>query len=396
MDSSRGKGRMKGSAAVKASKQSPTNGGSDVTNTRLLSLLESELTKNIFVLIHGVVDALSVHKTVRILVNDMPSARMTLQILSANIVLLIGSILLYQKAILPLLTIINNKLTSKDELLQIDDNVKSVWILYQSLWLLPMCILCYGCSMLWYQDLADSTFKYLKGIPKATTLSKSVGHALYGTLVWLCAFIQVKLLTIMCPLVCFHLESAMSLFFIGVQATIPLTTASKMVVAAIEQMVALSLRMVAHIAKLAGLTLLCLMYGWYAFDPKWIAEGLDPDSRFCLLERYWAYFVGYGLPCVLLLENTSFFVGFGVFLSIFPFCILIGSVQDYTLPYKRYSNGSGSSGGGASHVKDSDGIISIPVFRAAQLWTLSLLQYIDSKYVKSRKQQTKRNVKKDK
>jgi len=89
-----------------------------------------------------------------------------------------------------------------------------------------------------------------------------------------------------------------------------------------------------------------------------------------------------------------------VFLSIFPFCILIGSVQDYTLPYKRYSNGSGSSsssGSGASPVKDSDGIVSIPVFRAAQVWTLSLLQYIDSKYVKSRKQQqTKRNVKKDK
>lgn len=356
-----------------------------------LSMLESELVKNTFVLIHGLVDALSVHKTVRILVNDMPSARMTMQILSANVVLLIGSILLYQKAILPLLTIIDNKLTSKEDLEQIDDNIQSVWILYQSLWLLPMCILCYGCSMLWYQDLADSTFKYLKGIPKATTLSKSVGHALYGTLVWLCAFIQVKLLTIMCPLVCSNLESAVGLFFIGVQATIPLTTASKMVVAAIEQMVALSLRMIAHFSKLAGLTLLCLMYGWYAFDPKWIAEGLDPDSRFCLLERHWAYFVGYGLPCVLLLENTSFFVGFGVFLSIFPFCILTGSVQDYTLPYKRYSSGSGD-------IKDrEDGIIiSIPVFRAAQVWTLSLLQYIDSKYVKSRKQQTKRNVKKDK
>jgi len=379
---------MKGSVTAKQSTLAAASDGGGATNSRL-SLLEPELTKTTFVLIHGLVDALSLHKTVRILINDMPSARMTLQILSANVVLLIGSILLYQKAIHPLLNIINNKLNSKDELQQIDDNVQSVWILYQSLWLLPMCLLCYGCSMLWYQDLADSTFKYLKGIPKATTLSKSVGHALYGTLVWLCAFIQVKLLTIMCPVVCSYLENAVSLFFIGVQATITLTTASKMVVVTIEQLVVVSLRMVAQLSKLAGLTLLCLMYGWYAFDPKWIAEGLDPDSRFCLLERYWAYFVGFGLPCVLLLENTSFFVGFGVFLSIFPFCILIGSVQDYTLPYKRFT-GSDSN---ASISKDSDGTLSIPVFRAAQVWTLSLLQYIDSKYVKSRKQIKRTSIK---
>jgi hypothetical protein len=144
---------------------------------------------NIFVA--GVLDSLSFHRTLRILVNDMVSARLTAMILATNGVLLLGSIFLYSEAIEPLLGLMKNKFETEEP-----PSDSYIWGLYQLLWLLPICALCYGCSTLWYQDLADNTYKYLQGVPKSSSLSKSVGNALYGTLVWASAFIQVKLLTI--------------------------------------------------------------------------------------------------------------------------------------------------------------------------------------------------------
>ena len=79
---------------------------------------------------------------------------------------------------------------------------------------------------------------------------------------------------------------------------------------------------------------------------QWIAANVDPDARCGLMERHWAYFMGFGAPYVLLLKNTSFFVGFGTFLALFPFCIMLGSLSSYSAPYQPDpdpSNASNSS-----------------------------------------------------
>eukprot|EP00598_Pedospumella_elongata_P004784 CAMPEP_0184978260 /NCGR_PEP_ID=MMETSP1098-20130426/8821_1 /TAXON_ID=89044 /ORGANISM="Spumella elongata, Strain CCAP 955/1" /LENGTH=393 /DNA_ID=CAMNT_0027501379 /DNA_START=61 /DNA_END=1242 /DNA_ORIENTATION=- len=337
------------------------------------------LTTNVSIFIVGIVDTVSLHKTLPILVNNRPSFLLTLQILATNTALLLGSIYFYEKGVGPLLGFINTNVVNSGDIIQESYNDKLMWVLYQSLWLLPICGLCYGCSMVWYQDLADSTFRYLKGVPKSTPLTKSVGHALYGTLVWLSAFVQVKLLAMIVPMLFAQVAAAVELFFVGLNSTVG-NQLLRDIIMGMKHSILMWIRVASFGSRLVGLALLCLMYGWYGFDPKWIASGMDPDERFGILERHWAYFVGFGFPYVLLMENTSFFVGYGVFLALFPFCIMLGSVCDYTDPYAQYMP------------KKSDTLTlksnTLPVFKTAQNWTLLAIKYIDQKSFDARKKRS--------
>ena len=93
-----------------------------------------------------------------------------------------------------------------------------VWMLYQWLWLVPICVLCYLVSMAWYQDLADTTYKYLKGINKSSSLTKTVSYAAYAGLVWLFTFLIVQVLGIVAPLGVSYCRYIMELIFAGVEA----------------------------------------------------------------------------------------------------------------------------------------------------------------------------------
>lgn len=342
---------------------------------------------NLNVFLKGIIDTFSLHKTLPILVNDRPSAWLTAQILATNAVLLLGSIYFFERGVGPLLGYMKNNLGPGSELADEGNSDKVVYLLYQALWLLPICGLCYGCSMVWYQDLADSTYRYLKGMPKATALTKSVGHALYGTLVWLSAFIQVKLLAGILPTLFSYMSEAVEVFFLGWSSSAANGTAASTLITNIalglKHSIQIWIRAASFGSRYAGLALLCLMYGWYGFDPKWIASGLDPDERFGILEKHWAYFMGFGFPYVLLMENTSFFVGYGVFLGLFPFCIMLGSVCDYTEPYKARMAKKKTATGAPAAASDIAG--PMPMLKTAQAWTLLAIKYIDRSAYQARK-----------
>jgi hypothetical protein len=335
------------------------------------------VSANLNLFLIGLIHSLSLHKTLPILVNDRQSAILTLQILGTNTGLLLGSIYFFSSAMGPILNQIKQIISPPEatELMPEGGSDQFVWVMYQSLWLLPICGLCYGCSMAWYQDLADSTYRYLQGMPKSASLTKSVGNALYGTLVWASAFLQVKILTLIIPIVCDKLASIVDVFFLGlnVSLNLPVTAGTDSAVSLISSIVLgikHSILLWVHVAsfasKLAGLALLCLMYGWYGFDPKWIAAGLDPDERFSILEKHWAYFMGFGVAFVVLMENTSFFVGYGVFLGLFPFSIMLGSTCDFAEPYAQYAG-----------EKDAAAVQPMPIFKVAQKWTLLAIKYIN-------------------
>eukprot|EP01038_Epipyxis_sp_PR26KG_P007875 gene7875-10690_t len=289
---------------------------------------------NIFMI--GLLDSLSIHRTLPILVNNGQIAKLTFLILGANTFLLLGSIFVFHRGINPIFDLINSP--PQDEVLasittaaidQLDgtsqsSSVKMLWILYQSFWLYPICILCYVCSMFWYQDLADLVHKHLMRDPNKTPLAKSVGGAMYGTLVWLFLFIQVQLLTVASPILFNHAISILDIFFRGLQAD----DVNSYVINAVGKYGGLYiLQFFALVTQLFGLTMMSLLYGWYGFDPEWISSGMGPDQRFRILEKHWAYFVGFGFPYVVLMKTTSFFVGYGSFLALFPFCIMLGSIS---------------------------------------------------------------------
>eukprot|EP01036_Dinobryon_divergens_P029117 gene29118-38178_t len=202
-----------------------------------------------------------------------------------------------------------------------------------ALWLLPVCLICYGCSTVWYQELADCTYKYLKGNQKSSP-SKDAAYVIYGTLIWLFLYLQVQVLTAITPVVCGNLQPYTDLFFSRVEESYNNSYPLFTWISSLLRLLSLhAVKLLSFILQFYGYLLMSLLYGWYAFDPQWIAANVDPDARCGLMERHWAYFVGFGSPYVLLLKSTSFFVGFGTFLALFPFCIMLGSLSSYSAPY---------------------------------------------------------------
>jgi hypothetical protein len=100
---------------------------------------------------------------------------------------------------------------------------------------------------------------------------------------------------------------------------------------------------------------------------------VDPDSRFGIIEKHWCYFLGFGAPYTLLNKTTSLFVGYGLFLALFPFCIMLGGMSDYTAPYKAQQTT----------------VPPLRIFWLAQRWTLSILRIAGRNIVPSSKKSSK-------
>lgn len=295
------------------------------------------------VLFCGLLDSISVHKTLPVLVNSKTVAWLTFQILAANGVLLLGSMALLDRVISPFLAHFNEHMLQENAsaMAALYTN-EVVAVLYTSLWLVPITILCYVCSMFWYQDLANATYTYLFGAAKSSSLTKSADHALYATLVWLFIFLQVQLLTVLCPLACGLLDIGAVVFCRGLESS---SLLSPTITSFIRQLLRQSIMCSSYLLLTTGLIIMCFLYGWYGFDYKWISAGVSPDERFAVMESHWAYFIGFGLPYVVLLKTTSFFFGFGFFLACFPLSIMLGTMSDYDGPYNTYFKKSDSAAG---------------------------------------------------
>lgn len=335
----------------------------------------SILWENIYnyssIYLYGVLDALSVHKTLPTLVNNTATVYIVLKIFGANVGLIIGSEMLFRKGIAPFVETVGDKVLDLRDSRQYSS---LLYLIYQSLWLLPICVLCYVCCLSWYQELADAIEKKKSG--KKPNPIASVQYAIYGFLTWLFAFLQVQLLTVFLPslinsawyVVDEILKDPASstsvpeiLSFSEQALQIKLTLFS--LKGFIHSALYLLLHLLKHLSLWSGFVLMAVLYAWYAFDPRWVSMGKSPNERFGLIEKYFFYFLGFGTPFVILNRATSFFIGFGSFLTVFPFCIILGSELNYSESYATLE------------MKDSK---PVRIFRTAQVWTLAALKMVGS------------------
>jgi hypothetical protein len=86
--------------------------------------------------------------------------------------------------------------------------------------------------------------------------------------------------------------------------------------------------------------MVCILYGWYPYDMIWLSNPSPASTSgssasaslvpfYNRVEVYWLYFLGYGLPYALLFRYSSFFVGYGVYLMLFPLSIMMSCVSDF-------------------------------------------------------------------
>ena len=342
-----------------------------------MSLLNSssidQVAAQLNIVVAGLLDSISVHKTFPLLVNNGEISWLTFKIFAANSCLLVGSVVLYDEAILPGLTHLRSSIVPDDLLqngntLARPEQANITRIIFYSFFVAPIYLICYSCSVIWYQSLADYMYKAKKA-SNSTPLVKAVVDSTYATVAWLALFIQVQLLSTFIPMLLSYFLSFLASRSLYDEMTVLFELKYQnftgggfisLLLTILRSFLILFLKNCILLFRALGLFLMSVLYGWYGFDPHWIATNVNPDSRFLIIEKHWAYFLGFGAPYVVLVKTTGFFVGYGWFLALFPFCIMLGGICDYSLPYK------------------SKALPQQPlrIFKIAQSWTLLALQVV--------------------
>ncbi|KAF7266797.1 EI24 domain-containing protein tank [Rhynchophorus ferrugineus] len=155
-------------------------------------------------------------------------------------------------------------------------------LIYKTLWLVPMFIISKIINAFWFQDIADSAYRYSRGRPVSfPSISELFADSIFSI------FVQI-LFTIQANLINYIL-----------------------------------LHPVGYILYMVQLTLL---HSLYCFEYKWFNMGWKLHERLAFIEAHWAYFIGFGLPLTILTQLSDSLVISGcVFSILFPFFIISGN-----------------------------------------------------------------------
>ncbi|KAI5711102.1 etoposide-induced protein 2.4 homolog [Diaphorina citri] len=207
-----------------------------------------------------------------------------------------GSILLFDHILLPfLLMILRLILGSSSTYTQFYwtwINLVLSWT-FNALWVLPLFTLSKVINSLWFQDIADSAYRYTQGRPHHfTSLSKLLADTLFSLLIQSLFLVQTMLVS-----------------------KLPLYLLSDSI----------------------GLIHMCLLYSLYAYEYKWYNQGWELHRRLTFIEHNFPYFLGFGLTLAVLTHVCSSYVISGcVFSVLFPLQIIAANEADPVINKSEY------------------------------------------------------------
>ncbi|GAB0096606.1 etoposide-induced protein 2.4 [Sergentomyia squamirostris] len=197
----------------------------------------------------------------------------------------LGSIIIFEYIILPGLKTIFTLMLSNESSFG-----SNVWgwmqpflsLIFRMIWVLPLFALSKIVNSLWFQDIADSAYKFRKGRPQLIpSISKLIADTLFSLLV-------------------------QGLFLV--------------------QSMLVSLLPVSYLGSILCFIHMCLLYSLYSFEYKWFNMGWELHKRLTYIEYNWPYFVGFGVPLAVMTQlPNSYIVSGCVFSILFPLFILSGN-----------------------------------------------------------------------
>ncbi|KAB0799569.1 hypothetical protein PPYR_07449 [Photinus pyralis] len=154
--------------------------------------------------------------------------------------------------------------------------------IFQTLWVVPLFLLSKVVNSLWFQDIADSAYRYSRGRPQ---FMQSISMLL-----------------------------ADSIFSIAVQTLF------------LFQALLVNYIPIYMLGTILSTVHMCLLYSLYAFEYKWFNMGWELHKRLTYIETNWPYFIGFGLPLAILTNlSESWFISGCIFAIAFPLFIISGN-----------------------------------------------------------------------
>lgn len=284
------------------------------------------------VLSGGLGDALSLWIPLALLLDNFNVLGQTARIYLSNAVLVCGVVVVYFKGIVPMSAYLSTS-SAVNEL---------SYHLVHGVWLLPVCLYCHFSAPSRYQVLADHVLTHIyQSRSQTRSFEKYVSEGSYGFVAWLCVFVQVQLFGAILPLILTYICAPFAK------------------VAIVSMFLTDSTRALVFLSDFLS----CALYAWYCFDFRWTSEGLDPDTRFATIEKHWPYFIGFGLPFVVINKVFSGFWGYAAFMAYFPLAIIIAT----TANYEYYANLQVAK------------IAPLRIFWSTQVAALRIVQVLDKK-----------------
>ncbi|CAA2993683.1 protein EI24 homolog [Olea europaea var. sylvestris] len=129
-----------------------------------------------------------------------------------------------------------------------------------------------------------------------------------------------------------------------------------------------------YIGKTLNFLLLSWMYAYYCFEYKWNFSGLRLDKRLDFFESNWAFFAGFGGPCVLAIFLYSPLVSYGVMAILYPLFVMTatGTEADKVITSQRKK-------------WKGEGLGRIPIFVSADYLSMKVLLLFPLQQVQSTK-----------
>ena len=259
------------------------------------------------VILAGIKDSLSYHKTIPLLANSQPIWQITISLVAANVVVYIGGSLIYTHgSLLHVLYfyeffIMNYTVLFKLGIAHIVSFLSGnmsfsslyaktlIKTLYHANWLIPISCLCYISNLSSYQSLSDYIYKYINNLPKDHVIpkvhQKEISHSAYGFIVWFVCYIQMQLLLTIVPVTISYIASC----FVLQPSTITNTPGLPNIT-----VMYLIFQTFSLFSKLIGIFISCILFSMYGFEPFWYVKYMYIRISytflvFCILITEYAY-----------------------------------------------------------------------------------------------------------
>ncbi|GMH23931.1 hypothetical protein Nepgr_025774 [Nepenthes gracilis] len=322
-------------------------------NMALIRSSSAKLKRGFLLWFEGFKEACCLHRVVMLCYKSRSLLIRTGQCFLLNGLIFLGSVFILKSFVIPVLQWILpdycphvsfQEICASSSILKIYSALRAVLIqLLHLCWFYPLYAFSIVLSAIWYNDIAKHGFvamgKYKPAVAeslvqKVPSASKDAEYedkpaGIGGVMIGIGEQVYSVLL--------------LSCFFLEVYAT----------------------GFIPYVGRAINFLLISWMYAYYCFEYKWNLSEVSLDRRLDFFESNWAFFAGFGNPCVLAIFCFPPLESYAVMATLFPLFVLTatGSEADHLISSKR-KNWRGA------------GLGRLPIFYVADMLSMRVLSFL--------------------